>query len=57
MIAHHAKITVIARHYSKDEIFWLGYRCRKCGLRFDSILESQTHSMIHKTHIKKLIFN
>lgn len=42
------KIVVLARHYSKDEEFWLGYKCRKCGLRFASITELQTHSKNHQ---------
>lgn len=48
MLAHHVKITVIACHYSKDEIFWLGYKCRKCGLRFVNIQQLQEHSFNHR---------
>lgn len=47
------KITVIARCYTRDEEFWLGYRCRKCGLRFESRVEINLHSLIHQTIIKR----
>lgn len=42
-------ITVLARHYTENEEFWLGYRCRKCGLRFGNIQDMQRHSKIHQT--------
>lgn len=47
------KLVVIARHYDQDQIFWLGYQCKKCGLRFENIEELQNHSKIHQTIIKK----
>ncbi len=50
---HNEKVTVKAVHYSKDEKFWLGYSCRKCGLRFGSIGEMQKHSKIHRRLKKK----
>lgn len=43
------KIIVLARHYSQDDEFWLGYKCKKCGLRFSDITNLQTHSKIHRT--------
>lgn len=47
------KLLVIARHYNTEQIFWLGYRCKKCGLRFENINNLQLHSRIHQTIIKK----
>ena len=47
------KLFVIARHYTEEEEFWLGYQCKKCGLRFDDIINLQNHSKIHQTIIKK----
>lgn len=47
------KLLVIARNYNQDQIFWLGYKCKKCGLRFENIQELQYHSKIHQTIIKK----
>jgi len=47
-------ITVLARHYTPDEEFWLGYQCKKCGLRFGSIQEMQKHSLIHQTIVLEI---
>lgn len=43
------KQLVIARHYTPDEEFWLSYKCRKCGLRFETMGECQSHAKIHQT--------
>lgn len=46
---HNEYVTVKAVHYTKDEEFWLGYQCKKCGLRFENIQLANSHSKIHKS--------
>lgn len=42
------KLKVIARHYTEQEEFDLGYQCKKCGLRFANIQDVQKHSKTHQ---------
>lgn len=42
------KITVLAPELSDDDKFWLGYKCRKCGLRFSTPKSMQAHTKLHR---------
>ncbi len=53
---HNEYVTVKAVHYTEDEKFWLGYCCKKCGLRFENIKTLQKHSFLHRVNGKKSCF-